>query len=150
MEESLVYSNVACELLEIFRYLDKEVEDKIPEKLKESLSIRANNQHNFKIDKSKELKEQVMLPETRVILSCIYLKYCCTPEERKILLQEMEEKQKLKEIEKYEKYNPDDIFKKKEKKEVVEQVQLISIDDMPWYKKIIGKISKIFKNIFRK
>ena len=101
MEESLVYSNVACELLEIFRYLDKELKDKIPEKLKESLIIRANKQHNFKIDKSKELKEQAILPETKVILSGIYLKYCCTLEERESLLQEMEEKHSLKEIEKY-------------------------------------------------
>ena len=36
MEESLIYSNVACELLEIFKYFDKELKEKIPEKLKET------------------------------------------------------------------------------------------------------------------
>lgn len=150
MEESLIYSNVACELLEIFKYFDKELKEKIPEKLKESLERISNKEHKFRIDKTKELKEQELLPQTKDILSVIYLKYCCTLEERESILQEMEENQRLKELEKYEKYNPNDIFKNREKQVIEEPVQLINVQDIPWYRKILGKISEIFKNIFRK
>lgn len=150
MEESLIYSNVANELLEIFKYLDKELKEKIPVKVKENLERINNKEHSFKIDKTKTLNEQELLPQTKQILSIIYLKYCCSPEEANNILQENYENQKQKEIEKYEKYNPNDIFKNKEKEEMVEQVQLISIDDVPWYRKVVGKISRFFKNIFRK
>lgn len=150
MEESLTCSNVACELLEIFKYFDKELKEKIPEKLKESLERISNKEHKFKIDKTKELNEQELLPQTKDILSVIYLKYCCTSDERASLINEMEESQRLKELEKQKIYNPNDIFKSKEKQEMEESVQLISMEDIPWYRKIVGKISKIFKNIFRK
>jgi len=150
MEESLIYSKVACELLEIFKYFDKELKEKIPEKLKESLKVISNQEHKFKIDKTKELNEQELLPQTKQILSVIYLKYCCASDERESILQEMEEKQRLKELEKYEKYNPNNIFKNRGGKEKAEQVQLIRIEDIPWYRKVVGKISEFLKNIFRK
>lgn len=147
MEESLIYSNVASELLEIFKYLNEELKEKIPVKVKENLERIRNEEHNFKIDKTKELNEQDLLPQTKQILSIIYLKYCCSIEEASSILQENAEKQKLKEIEKYEKYNPNDIFKNKE---TAEQVQLIKIEDIPWYRKITERIKGILKNIFRK
>ena len=150
MEESIIYSNVACELLEIFKYFDKELKGEIPEKLKASLEKISSKEYKFKIDKTKELNEQELLPQTKDILSVIYLKYCCTPDERDNIIQEMEERQRLKELKKQEKYNPNDIFKNREKQTIVEQVQLISVEDIPWYRKIVGKISKILKNIFRK
>ena len=147
MEESLIYSNVANELLEIFKYLDKEIKEKIPQKVKISLEKITNKEHNFKIDKTKTLNEQELLPQTKQILSIIYLKYCCSPEEVSKILQENAEAQRIKEMAKYEKYNPNDIFKNKE---TVKQVQLIRIEDVPWYRKISEKIKGFFKNIFRK
>ena len=149
MEESLIYSNVASELLEIFKYLDKELREKIPQKIKENLERITNKEHNFKIDKTKELNEQELLPQTKQILSIIYLKYCCSSEEANNILQENYEKQKQKEIEKYEKYNPDDIFKNKTQVET-KPVQLIKMEDIPWYRKMAQKIKGFFKNIFRK
>lgn len=153
MEDSLIYSNVASELLEIFKYLDKELKEKIPEKLKESLKNITNKEHNFKIDKTKELKEQNILPQTKQILSIIYLKYCCSSEEANKIIEENHNIQKQKEIEKCEKYNTDNIFKKKEKpieKTVEKQVQLMPIENLSWYKKITLKVSAFIKNIFRK
>jgi len=72
MEESLIYSNVASELLEIFKYLDRELKEKIPHKLKESLERIQNKEHKLNIDKTKTLNEQSLLPQTRQILSIIY------------------------------------------------------------------------------
>ena len=153
MEDSLIYSNVASELLEIFKYLDKELKEKIPEKLKESLERITNKEHNFKIDKTKELNEQNVLPQTKQVLSMIYLKYCCTREEANTLIEENYNIQKQKEMEKYEKYNPDTIFRKKEiqiEETIQEQVQLIPMESLVWYKKIALKISVFIKKIFRK
>lgn len=153
MNESVIYQNVASELLEIFKYLDKELKEKIPEKLKESLERITNKEHNFKIDKTKELNEQNILPQTKQVLSIIYLKYCCSSEEANKIIEENYNIQKQKEIEKREKYNPDNIFKKNERQieeNIQEQVQLIPIENMVWYKKIALKISTFIKNIFRK
>jgi len=149
MEESLIYSNVASELLEIFKYLDRELKEKIPHKLKESLERIQNKEHKLNIDKTKTLNEQSLLPQTRQILSIIYLKYCCSPEEAKNIIDEDYERKKQKEIEKNEKYNPDNIFRNKEK-ESVKQVQLMNIEDIPWYIKISRNINQFLKNIFRK
>ena len=166
MEESLMYSNVASELLEIFKYLDKGLKEKIPQKLKENLDEIRNKEYKLNIDKTKTLNEQELLPQTRQVLSIIYLKYCCSPEEAKKIIDENYEIKKQKEIEKYEKYNPDNIFKNKEKekyekynpanifknkeKEAVQQVQLIKIEDIPWYRKIARNINQFLKNIFGK
>lgn len=150
MEESLIYPKVACELLEIFKYFDKELKEKIPEKLKESLEKISSTEYEFKIDKTKELNEQDLLPQTKDILSVIYLKYCCSSDERDTLIKEMEEQQRLKELEKQEKYNPNDIFKSREKQVIEESVQLIRMEDIPWYRKISERIKGFFKSIFGK
>ena len=149
MEESLIYSNVASELLEIFKYLDKEIKGKIPEKIEDNLEKIKNKEYKFAIDKTKELNEQKILPETRQILSIIYLKYCCSKEESDEILQENYEIKRLKEIEKREKYNPDNIFKNK-KQEETEHVQLIDINNIPWHRKILNNITRFLRNIFKR
>ena len=143
MEENIIYSNVASELLEIFKYLDVEIRNRIPDKLVATLEKITNKKHEFKIDKTKTLKEQKMLLETKEILSIIYLKYCCDKEEYNEILETNKRNAIKKEEEKKEKYNPELIFNKKPIN--IEPVQLIPVEELSWYTKLKNFIIKIFK-----
>lgn len=149
MEESLIYSNVAVELIEIFKYLDKELANKIPDKVKENLNNVKNKEYKFKIDKTKTLNEQNILPATKQMLSIIYLKYCCSLEEASKILDKNKEREIIKEQEKCEKYNLNNIFKEKEESKK-EEVQLLKIEDIPWYRKLIQRLNGFFSNILGK
>lgn len=156
MENSLLYSNVAAELIEIFKYFDSTLSEKIPKKLKENLNRIKNKEHKFKIDKTKELNEQDVLPETKQILSIMYLKYFCTTEEANIIIEENRRKEIIAEEEKREKYNPDNIFKDKQQfyqkeQENVENMKLIEyVEYIPVHKRIMKKVKEFFKNILRR
>lgn len=152
MGENVIYSNVAIELLEIFKYLDKEISVKIPQKLKETLEKIKNTNYKFEIDKTKVLNEQELLPETRKIFTIIFLKYCCSEQERSDLINYSNDQKLLREEEKRKKYNYDNLFKdtKIEEDSKIEKKYLVEIEDIPWYKKIFNNISNFITRIFRK
>jgi len=151
MEINETYANVATELIEIFKYMDSNLINKIPNKLKEKLNIIANKEHKFYIDKSKTLKEQKMLPETECVLSAIYVKYLY-PEQEEEIMQIWKQNTIKQEEENRKKYNPDNLFKNKHsvnEEQNVENNQLMVIEDN-WYRKIILKIKGIVKKILGK
>ena len=153
MENNLVYSNVATELIEIFKYFDSTLSGKIPKNLKENLNKIKNKEHKFKIDKTKELDEQDVLPETKQILSIMYLKYFCSTEEADAIIEESKRKEIIDEKEKREKFNPDNIFKDKQvyQEEQEDNMKLIEyVEYIPIHKRIINKVKDFFKNILRR
>ena len=156
MENNLIYSNVATDLIEIFKYFDSTLSKKIPKSLKENLNKIKNNEHNFKLDKTKELNDQDVLPETKQILSIMYLKYFCSAEEADVIIEENKRREIIAEEEKREKYNPDNIFKDKQQvyqkeQENVENMKLIEyIEYIPIHKRIMNKVKEFFKNILRR
>ena len=154
MENSIIYPDVATEIIEIFKFVEEPVLDKIPEKLKNELEKISNKEYNFKIDESKTLKEQKLLPATKELLSAIFIKYCCREEDGNEILVACKENDIRLEEEKRKKYDPDKIFEKKKEQQaqVVKQVEntdgqcfkLVVIE--PWYKRVKRRI----KNFFRK
>ncbi len=160
MGNTTIYPDVATELIEIFKFVDEPVLEKIPEKLKEELERISNKEHEFKIDKTKSLSEQKMLPQTKELLSGIFIKYCCREEDGNEILVACKENDVRAEEEKREKYNPDRIFetRKENKDEVVEVVKpeekkqdcfkLVVVENLPWYKKIARSVSRFFKRFF--
>lgn len=143
MENSAIYPEVAAELIEIFKFVEEPVLEKIPEKLKEELSRIADKNSKFKIDKTKKLSEQKILPETKQLLSGIFIKYCCRQQDGEEILVACKENDMKIEQEKREKYNPDKIFEKKE--ETKPCFKLVIVKKEPWYKKIIKSIGRIFR-----
>lgn len=150
MESSTIYPDVATELIEIFQFVEEPVLEKIPEKLKEELERIANKEHTFKVDKTKKLTEQKTLPETKQLLSGIFIKYCCNQEDGNEILVACKENDIRIEKEKREKYNPDQLFKqtgevKQEEPKKVDCFKLVVIEKVPWYKKIARTIGSFFK-----
>ena len=149
MEDTLIYSNAAVELLEILRYVDVSIRKKIPYKVEENLNRIKNQQYHFKIDKTKPLKEQVLMKEIKEILSIMYLKYCCSPDEANELIKENQQRADQ-QSEICEKYNPSILFNQtkiapKSTEEITKEKQLMPTETIPWYKKIIQKIKKLFR-----
>lgn len=151
MESNLIYPNVATELLEIFKYLEKNVREKIPTDLENKLIEFKNEEYVFNIDKSKRLNEQELLPETRQILSMIYLKYCCSEDEANEILSAKKNKDLEIEKLKSEKYSIANIFATEEKIEEPSNMEMIVYEEeSSVYKKIINKIKAFFEKILRK
>lgn len=143
MDES--YRKGLAEVYEILKYANKESLDKIPESFKKFIKENKSD-YIAKINPEKDLKEQDLLYETKVILSVLYRDYWASQDERKQLLEE--EKAELIDIEneKKEKYNSNNIFENKnnETKENLEEVKSLVIKES-LIKKILSKIRKIFR-----
>lgn len=147
MENSTIYPEVATELIEIFKFIEEPILEKIPEKLKEELGKIASKDYKFKIDKTKKLNDQKIRPETKQLLSAIFIKYCCRQEDGEEILVACKENDMKIEQEKREKYNPDTIFEKKEETKAEEKkpcFKLVVIKKDPWYKKLGRAIGRIF------
>lgn len=149
MDESILSEDVAAEVVEIFNYLEKDIYIKIPNQLKNKLNEIRNRKHGFKFDISKKLKEQEIMPETEKILTYLFLKYCCTKEEKEFLTNK-ERKKEINNINKSrEKIVVKELFKDKKIEENHTEFQLVKIEEVGFYKKILNKIKTFFKRIFK-
>ena len=142
-----IFPNVASELFEIFKYLNDEILNKIPIELKNHIHDIRNLDYKFEIEKEKPLIDQKLLLETKQILSVIFLKYCCTNDEvseilgEHINIQNEIDDSKLG-IESLEKF-----FNKNLKNydSNIESTDIVKIEEIPWYKKLLNKMKKFFK-----
>ena len=127
----------------ILEYSDADIKNRISTKFIKFIEKYKDNTYKIKFDKSKNLNEQNLMPETREILALIYRDYLCdSQEERKRLIEYNEEK--LKEINS--KYDVEKIFKERTKKDEISKEQsLIVVKKEKWYNKIFSLLKKIFK-----
>ena len=143
MEET--YRNGLAEVDMILNYADEESLSKIPENLKQFIKENKSD-YTTKINPEKDLKDQDLLYETKVILSVLYRDYWASQDERKQLLEE--EKAELIDIEnrKNEKYNYNDLFKNKNS-EIETNVKEIKslVVKQNLIRKIVNKIKGFFR-----
>lgn len=154
MEKTAINTDrLFVETQEIFKYLDKKIYDKIPEKIKKIINEYEGN-YKFKYDISKELNEQDILQETKDLVVGIYYKYVADEESKKKIINnilEYEEIQLQREKELREKYSVDNIFKGSDIEERnrnnlndnESQLQIVKKDSL--FKIIINKIFSFFK-----
>lgn len=79
------YANLATEMNILFRYIDDELVEKIPQKIIEFFQDIASPTFKSKIDPRFPLEEQYLLPSTQSMLTLLYRQYWCSPEEREEL-----------------------------------------------------------------
>ena len=151
MEWSKTVDRNACaykEIYEILRIFPQELVAKIPQ---EKIRFFYNNMDNsYEYNISKETFDgQTMLEETKAILTILFRDYWATPAQKeKILAYENLERNRQEEETKL-KYNPDNLFKKKDKinyvEENIEETAIVEYKESSIFKKIINKILNIFK-----
>ncbi len=144
MEEN--YHKAYKEVIEILKYVPQESVNKIPKTMLETFEKKMDKDYVFNVDINKSFKEQNLLEETKDIFAVIFRDYWATPYQReRIKAKEKYDRQKIEE-EKANKYNPDDIFKNKEKDNVVENNNLpVEIKKENFFKKLISFIKKIIR-----
>lgn len=110
------FSEACTETSEIFKYLDKNEVNKIPENVRKMIDNNKSKDFIPNIDPHKSIEKQILKPETKDLLVALYVEYWC-PENEKEYINKLLRENYIKEQEFLrKKYNPDDIFKQKNKK----------------------------------
>ena len=145
------YSKAYKEVIEILKYVPQESVNKIPQTMLDTFKAKMDVNYDFKVDINKSFEEQQLLDETNAILANIFRDYWATPyQKERIEAKEKYDRQKAEE-EKRAQYNPDDIFRKKEINNEIENNTQESNNNLPievkkekFYEKIINFFKKIF------
>lgn len=90
------YGKIFAEVLDIINNSEKEVKEKIPQKLYQQLEKNTDKSYEVNIDYSREDWDNNISEETKEILALIYRDYIVSPEERKELIKEEAEFEKQK------------------------------------------------------
>lgn len=145
------YIDAFSEVNEIIKMMPDELTNKIPSKFKEMIEDERNKEYNPNIQEP--LEKQKLKNETIIILGLIYRDFLCSPDEKKRLQEkdakELQEVKKTLEEEIREKYNPDDIFKDRnrivpEEIQASEETRMTIVQKDKWYKKIFDLIKGLF------
>lgn len=157
------YKKGILEVLEILKYSGKEYTNKLPKKLIAFFKENASENYKPQIDVNKKIEDMDLLPETKGLLSLLYMDYWSTPEEKEEFKKILKENQEKIEQELREKYNPDKIFDRPEEKEETaeqieesENVEGVRGDEAlteyheSFMKNLINKIKEFIKNLFNK
>ena len=123
---------------------DIEVQEKIPQRIKEHIKENMDKDYNVTINFNEKLVNQDILPETKEMMAILYRDYLCSEEERKKIMKRT--KELYEELE--QKYDISHIFEKKKKirNERIESQLPLVIKQKKWYEKIIEIFLKIIKN----
>ena len=142
--------NAYKEVYTVLQELNEEEYNKIPPEIIETIKENSNEEYEFVLNDELELKEQLLLPETKAILFNLFRDYLATPlQKEKILKMQSDERKKLEEKKKQH-YANVDMFKTNKHKDVEEkantqELQLVQIKKEGFFRKVINKIKLFFK-----
>ena len=142
-----------AEVDEILSFMEDVYIDKIPKKLRELFKNERLEDYKPNIDPKIPLDEQKLQKKTFSILAMLNLNYWCEDEKEKQDLIAIYAENDRKKEELREKYNLDNLFKKKEteqkieepKKNTAENTALVEYKEEKFFKKLIKKIMNFFK-----
>ena len=145
------YSIAMCETLRYLKGINQDDLNKIPSKFIKFLNDNSSKNYECDFDYTKPLKEINISEEARGIIAMICLNYWCITDEQKEKFKSHLTKNELKfQKEMRRKYNPDNLFKNKVEKNVVDTVkiehkELIEYKEQKWNHKILDKLLNIFR-----
>lgn len=144
-ESEIAYAEVDA----ILDLLETETVEKIPLKVREFFKNEKDKNYVPNINVEVSLLEQNLKRETMVLLTILNLNYWCDSEEEKQeILNSFANNQEMKQLaekELAEKYNPNNLFKKKDKVEDTTEVSMIEYKKPNFIQKLLTKIARFFK-----
>lgn len=144
-ESEIAYAEVDA----ILDLLETETVEKIPLKVREFFKNEKDKNYVPNINVEVSLLEQNLKRETMVLLAILNLNYWCDSEEEKQeILNSFANNQEMKQLaekELAEKYNPNNLFKKKDKVEDTTEVSMIEYKKPNFIQKLLTKIARFFK-----
>lgn len=149
MENNLLKAYV--EVDKILSFMEIRYVEKIPKKMREMFKNEKLQGYEPNIDKNVPLEEQKLERKTLAILAMLNLNYWCENEEEKqelIMAYSHNDKKRNKEIR--ERYNPDNIFKNRNKEKEIEQITeeitaIVEYKKENFIQKLLNKIKRLFK-----
>ena len=142
-ETELAYAEVDA----ILELLEDEYVNRIPAQVREFFKKEKNKEYILNIRSDIGLDGQKIKAETISLLTLLQINYLCdSEEERKEILKELQENDRLKEEELREKYNPNNIFKNRNNKlEKEENVAMVEYKEPSFIRRILDRIKILFK-----
>ncbi len=137
------YPKAYKEVLEILKYLPQESIDKIPKDLLYTFEYNKDKNYKFNIEEGKCFDEQILLDETKAILANIFRDYWATSKQKERIDNKQNYDRKLLEEQKQIKYDPNNIFKNKEK-QCEENNLPIEVKKDNFISRLVTFIKKIF------
>lgn len=133
-----------AEIDSFIELLPRAEKEKIPSKLKQYFKDEKDKETPKKLSVDIPIEKQNLQEETWNLIAMIYLKYLCEDEEEKKELEQIyDENEKKYREEMKEKYNPEKIFKEREKQQVIQNLP-IKVQKESFIQKIIKFINKLF------
>lgn len=129
--------------------LDEYNRNKVPKKLREYFKKEKDDTYTKTINPNMSIKEQNLKEETLALIAVLNLQYWCEDENEKQRLRKIYSDNEIKHQEKLrEMYNPDDVFKRKDREinyelnNTTDELSIVEYKESV-LKRIIGKIKKI-------
>lgn len=118
MTDSQEINDIAKETIYVLKNFNPTFTSKISKRiLKDLEELAKTSKKEVKIDKTKSLKDQNILPETKDMIALLYYNYIALPEEKKEIIQKWNENEARYQERLRRKYNLDNVFKKENTKE---------------------------------
>lgn len=114
------YAKAYTEVLEIIKYFPQEEYNKIPNEKIEFYKNNMDKDYVFFINPEIDLSKQNISSEANAIIVNLFTEFYATEEQKAKIKDILNINQQKEEQEKKEKYNPDDIFKNKREKQILE------------------------------
>lgn len=138
--------NAYTEVYTILQELNEEEYNKIPPEVIETIEANRDEDYEYELDDEVELKEQLMLPETKAILFNLFRDYLANPEQKTKIIRMQNEARQKNELKKQQMYNTD-LFANKPKKNATENnnetIQIVEYKESI-FKSILNKIKSFF------
>lgn len=150
MSVSISTRQAYTELDNFIELLDEYNKNKIPKKLREYFKKEKDVNYTKNINPNQPIQEQNLKEETLALIAMLNLQYWCEDENEKERLKKIYTQNENKYQEKLrEKYNPDNLFKNKQKEstnnDVVNETAIVEYKNSSLLVKIKNLIKKIFK-----
>lgn len=147
--ENVEYMNSLYQVSEILKYITPKLKARIPKKVISYIESNKSKDFNWKIDKTLPLERQELLPATKELITVLYKDYMCDDIAKAKLNKVLNDNQIKHENEVREKYNPDNIFKERNKSyetnnRTIENNEIVSYKKESVLSKIINKIKSFF------
>ena len=128
--------------------IDEKYKNRIPMQLRNLYKDEKLKDYMPKYDASIQIEKQDIQRETIAMIALLHLNYWCDSEEEKRKIKDILNENEIKyQKELHEKYNPEDLFKNKNKKHEVVALELAMIEYKETFiKKVINAIKKLFKH----
>lgn len=140
MIETKNFPKAYVETIELIKLLDKSEYRKIDNKFIDMLKTKKDNNYTYTLDSKKNIEEQNIMKETRVILAYIFMNYLGTDEEKNIINKKFQNDIEKSEQLKSEKYSVDVFQNTEQKRNKNVNTQLIVYPKQTFIRKLLNKI----------